>query len=76
MIQLFQYMRSHIEYMYSTHYRIGHMLLYEPVHEQNNNFSFRQGPTQTGLCSYRIWLEVESLDLESRRTITAQVLQS
>ena len=29
----------------------------EPVHEKTNNLGFRPGPTQSGLCSHRRWLE-------------------
>ena len=32
-------------------------LIIEPVREKTNNLGFRPGPTQTGLYSYRRWLE-------------------
>ena len=31
--------------------------LYEPSHEKTNNFGVRTGPTQSGLCIYRIALQ-------------------
>ena len=31
--------------------------IYEPVHEKTNNFGFRPGPAQTGLCSHTRKLE-------------------
>ena len=38
---------------------------YEPVHDKTNNLGFRPGPTQTGLCSHRGWLEAG--DFECRK---------
>ena len=35
-------------------------IMNEPMHEKTNNVGFRQGPTQTRLCSHRIKLEALS----------------
>ena len=39
---------------------------HEPRSEKTGLRGFRPGPTQTGLCSYRRWLEAEISDLKSR----------
>ena len=33
------------------------LIVYEPVHEKNNNLGLQPGLTQTGLNSHRRWLE-------------------
>ena len=32
-------------------------IIFEPRYEKTGLRGFRPGPTQTGLCSHRIWLE-------------------
>ena len=56
-------------------------LIYKPVHEKTNNFSFRPGPTQTGLYSHRRWLEAGNFGFRKRnctilvaKTVTAKLI--
>ena len=45
-----QYSQKHLNVLY---------VLYEPRREITGLWGFRPGPTQTGLCSRRSWLEAE-----------------
>ena len=38
------------------------MKLLEPLCEKTGLQGFRPGPTKTGLCSHRRWLEISDLD--------------
>ena len=49
---------AHSTQMYMMKHSEIRKQLYEPVHmPENQQFVFRPGPTQTGLYSYRRWLE-------------------
>ena len=52
------------------------MLIYEPRYEKTGLRGFRPGPTQTGLCSHRRWLETRNFGFRKKRNCTIRVAKT
>ena len=48
----------------------------ELVREKTNNLEFRPGPTQTGLCSHRSWLEARNFGFKNKKDCTTRAAKT
>ena len=51
-------------------------VLIEPRHEKTDLREFRPGPTQTGLCTYRRWLDALNFGFRKKRNCTKCVAKT